>query len=92
MKNTNIIRALGYVADSVESGYTALFTFGIKEVLEPQERSYLARSLRDLALELSTTDEVVPLHLAKVLINDGGEAGVGNTSNTNPNSPTSTQH
>lgn len=44
-----ISRSLMYVADAVESGYTAVFTFGIKELLDTKERQELSSILRDLA-------------------------------------------
>lgn len=65
----NIVRALGYMADSVESGYTALFTFGIKEILNPEERSTLAQSLRELSNELCTADIQSQTIQSKILRN-----------------------
>lgn len=84
----NIVRALGYVADSVESGYTALFTFGIKEILNPEERSELAQSLRDLSNKLCTADTQSQTFQSKILRNGRNEDEVDTTVQLCESSPT----
>lgn len=46
-------RVLNYVADSVETGYSAVFTFAVKEILNAQERREFASFLRDLTASQS---------------------------------------
>lgn len=43
-------KSLGYIADSIESGYSALFTYGVKEILDSEERRELATLLRNLTV------------------------------------------
>lgn len=45
----NLNKSLHYVADSIESGYSALFTYGTKEILCTKERRELTQLLRELA-------------------------------------------
>lgn len=47
MELNRMTKALEYIADSVESGYSALFTYGVKEVLNNEERRELANFLRN---------------------------------------------
>jgi len=47
--NENIIKSIMYVADAVETGYSSVFTFGVKEILNTSERKELAQLLRDLS-------------------------------------------
>lgn len=51
----NLSRALDLIAGSVESGYSSVFSFAVKETLNAQERAVLASSLRTLAREQSWT-------------------------------------
>ena len=51
----NLSRALDLIAGSVESGYSSVFTFAVKETLTAQERTVLASGLRILAREQSWT-------------------------------------
>lgn len=56
-------KALGYIADATETGYSALYTFGVKEILNYQERQALARILQNLAVQpdlLVSLQEVHP--------------------------------
>lgn len=50
MELNRMTKALEYIADSVESGYSALFTYGVKEVLNNEERRELANFLRNLTI------------------------------------------
>lgn len=43
-------KSLMYIADAVETGYSAVFTFGVKELLNTKERQELASVLRDLSV------------------------------------------
>lgn len=45
----NISRALVMMADSVTSGYSALFTFAVRETLTALEREQVSLMLKDLA-------------------------------------------
>jgi len=42
-------KALGYIADATETGYSALYTYGTKEILCSKERQALASILQNLA-------------------------------------------
>jgi len=57
MKNEKISKSISMIADAAESGYTALFTYAVKESLSQQERNELVNSLRALAQE--TTLDIV---------------------------------
>lgn len=57
MKNVKISKSISMIADAAESGYTALFTYAVKESLSQQERNELVNSLRALAQE--TTLDIV---------------------------------
>lgn len=45
-------KSIDMIADSIESGYTALFTFAIKEDLDSKEKRLLAQTLRNLAPQI----------------------------------------
>lgn len=60
MKNEKISKSLNLIADAAESGYTALFTYAVKESLSQQERTELVSSLRALAEEKSIDINLVP--------------------------------
>lgn len=44
-----INKALEMIADSITSGYSALFTFAVKETLTESERGQVAHMIRELA-------------------------------------------
>jgi len=44
-----ISRSLMYVADAIESGYSSVFTFGVKEILNNEERKEVASLIRELS-------------------------------------------
>lgn len=41
--------ALNYVADATDTGYSALYTFAVKEYLDAKEKGEFAQYLRNLA-------------------------------------------
>jgi hypothetical protein len=49
-------KVLKYVADSVETGYTSVFTFAVKELLTSQERQEFASFLRNLSASQSLSN------------------------------------
>jgi hypothetical protein len=51
--NEKIARSLMYVADAIESGYSSVFTFGVKELLDNKERQELAQLIRELSASQS---------------------------------------
>lgn len=53
--NEKLNKALNYIADSTESGYSALFTYGVKEILNHEERRELAKVLRNLTVSQNLT-------------------------------------
>lgn len=42
-------RAYDMIADSITSGYSALFTYAVKETLTESERGQVAQQIRELA-------------------------------------------
>jgi len=60
MKNVKISKSISMIADAAESGYTALFTYAVKESLSQQERNELVTSLRALAQEETIDITAVP--------------------------------
>lgn len=49
MDETKLNRSLENIADSIDSGYSALFTFTVKEYLSVEEKAELSQKLRKLA-------------------------------------------
>jgi hypothetical protein len=49
-------RVLDYVADSVETGYSSVFTFAVKEILNSKERGEFAEFLRNLTHSKNPSD------------------------------------
>jgi len=47
--NERLQKSLMYVADAIDTGYSSVFTFGVKELLNNQERAELATILRNLS-------------------------------------------
>jgi len=50
MESSKQERVLNYIADSIESGYSAVFTFAVKELLNANERTEIAKTIRNLAI------------------------------------------
>lgn len=49
-------RAYDMIADSITSGYSALFTYAVKETLTESERGQVAQQIRELAKHTMPTD------------------------------------
>lgn len=48
---SKIQRSIELIADSIDSGYSALFTFAVKENLNNEERAQIAGLIRNLAID-----------------------------------------
>lgn len=59
MQQENIVKALSYTADAVATGYTAVFTFGIKEILDTSERTAMSQMLQSLAANPALVDQLL---------------------------------
>lgn len=57
MENQKFVKVLEYIADSVETGYSSVFTFAVKELLTAQERTEFAGYLRNLTYTQSLTKD-----------------------------------
>lgn len=44
-------KSLDLIADSIQSGYSSLFTYAVKETLTAEEREDLSKIIRNLANE-----------------------------------------
>jgi hypothetical protein len=57
-------KVVEYIADSIETGYSSVFTFAVKEILNAKERTELANFLRSLTSsqpnELSRDHRISP--------------------------------
>lgn len=58
MKRPRIQDSLLMIADSVESGYSSVFTFAVKEKLNREERQKVATLIRELAYQLEPNSDL----------------------------------
>jgi len=58
MDSEKFSKVLNYIADSAETGYSAVFTFAVKELCDQKERTELVQFLRNQA-----TSQANPLRI-----------------------------
>lgn len=75
-------KSLEYIADSAETGYSALFTFAVKEILSTEERRTLSSVLRNLANDSELLDRLIRIQSGLIL--EGQERVVQLSTSSNP--------
>lgn len=62
MDAEKLSKALNYIADATDTGYSAIFTFAVKEILDTKEKGELALYLRNLANEVKPSPNLPATH------------------------------
>lgn len=77
----NLNKAIELIADSIETGYSSLFTFVYREYLSREEKNELVTVLRDLANSTASQDTVMTSP-SSLQLNPHDFRGSGNASST----------